>query len=392
MSRFQGPLDYTGDDLASVHGAESLAGGSLLWGDTVVASERAPGDEDVWSELTDSIDVRGGGGGGGGGKLGFQVIAALPEEGEGDEGAPGDAPGGGGGGDDEGADLLEGDEDDEKEGVPEQLPEHACAYCNVYNASTVVRCSATSKWFCNARSGAGGSHIVQHLVRGKHKEVSLHPDSPLGDAILECYNCGTRNVFLLGFIPAKTDSVVVLLCREPCLNLGALKDQGWDLTLWQPIVEDRCFLPWLVKQPSQREMDRARPVSGDQIAALEALWRTKPTATLEDLGKPDSEGAWWCRGPHLSSCLHVVRARVRRAPRCAPQLSSCRPRARTRVPPCPSRADPTCTPSPPSPPPARTPRAHAHVRACVQTPNSRRCPCCCATRTATSSRTCLRRW
>ncbi len=34
------------------------------------------------------------------------------------------------------------------------------------------------------------------------------PCSPLGDSVLECYNCGCRNVFLLGFIPAKSESVV----------------------------------------------------------------------------------------------------------------------------------------------------------------------------------------
>lgn len=27
------------------------------------------------------------------------------------------------------------------------------------------------------------------------------------------YNCGSKNVFMLGFIPAKSDTVVVLLCR-----------------------------------------------------------------------------------------------------------------------------------------------------------------------------------
>lgn len=58
------------------------------------------------------------------------------------------------------------------------------------------------------------SHIVNHLVRAKHKEVTLHKDGPLGETILECYNCACRNVFLLGFIPAKADSVVVLLCRS----------------------------------------------------------------------------------------------------------------------------------------------------------------------------------
>jgi regulator of nonsense transcripts 1 len=54
-------------------------------------------------------------------------------------------------------------------------------------------------------------------------------------------------VFLLGFISAKTESVVVLLCREPCLSVNALKDMNWDLSQWLPLIDDRCFLQWLVK-------------------------------------------------------------------------------------------------------------------------------------------------
>lgn len=71
------------------------------------------------------------------------------------------------------------------------------------------------------------SHIVNHLVRAKTKEVTLHKDGPLGETVLECYNCGCKNVFLLGFIPAKADSVVVLLCRQPCAASSKLKDMNW---------------------------------------------------------------------------------------------------------------------------------------------------------------------
>ena len=57
------------------------------------------------------------------------------------------------------------------------------------------------------------SHIVNHLVRARCHEVTLHKEGPLGETILECYNCGCRNVFKLGFVPAKGESVVMLLCR-----------------------------------------------------------------------------------------------------------------------------------------------------------------------------------
>ena len=76
-----------------------------------------------------------------------------------------------------------------------ELPEHACAYCGFHDPDTVVRCYASNcqKWFCNGRGTTSGSHIIQHLVRSKHKQVCLHADSPLGETVLECYNCGTRN-------------------------------------------------------------------------------------------------------------------------------------------------------------------------------------------------------
>lgn len=47
-------------------------------------------------------------------------------------------------------------------------------------------------------------------------QIQLHKDSALGDTQLECYQCANKNVFMLGFIPAKADTVVILLCRSPC--------------------------------------------------------------------------------------------------------------------------------------------------------------------------------
>lgn len=88
------------------------------------------------------------------------------------------------------------------------------------------------------------SHIVNHLVRAKAKEVSLHKDGPLGETVLECYNCGCKNVFLLGFIPAKADSVVVLLCRQPCAASTQLKDMNWWVKLQAPYFIE-FWLSWI---------------------------------------------------------------------------------------------------------------------------------------------------
>ncbi len=130
---------------------------------------------------------------------------------------------------------------------------------------------------------------MTHLVRAKHKEVTLHELSDLGDSVLECYNCGSKNIFLLGFVAKKDEAVVVLICRDPCLLSESLKaETAWDLDVgqWQPLIEDRSFLPWLVKFPTEAERAKARPITGEEIVRLEELWKSNPQAAMADLSKP----------------------------------------------------------------------------------------------------------
>ncbi|KAJ8984652.1 hypothetical protein NQ317_009880 [Molorchus minor] len=179
-------------------------------------------------------------------------------------------------------------EEEDEEGYfnGKELPDYACKYCGIHEPNCVVMCNLCKKWFCNGRGNTSGSHIINHLVRAKHKEVTLHKDGPLGETILECYSCGVRNVFVLGFIPAKADSVVVLLCRQPCAAQNSLKDMNWDQDQWKPLIADRCFLTWLVKIPSEQEQLRARQISAQQINKLEELWKENIDATFQDLEKP----------------------------------------------------------------------------------------------------------
>jgi hypothetical protein len=102
----------------------------------------------------------------------------------------------------------------------DKLPAHACAYCGIHEPECVVKCGAKdcNKWFCNAKDlSQYGSHIILHMVKARHKEISLHPESPLKDTVFECYNCSSRNIFMLGYVSAKQETVIILLCREPCL-------------------------------------------------------------------------------------------------------------------------------------------------------------------------------
>ncbi|SCV01458.1 LAME_0G16336g1_1 [Lachancea meyersii CBS 8951] len=161
---------------------------------------------------------------------------------------------------------------------------HACAYCSLDSPRSVVKCNICNKWFCNSKNGTSTSHIINHFVLSHHSSVSLHPDSDLGDTVLECYNCGCKNVFVLGFVPAKSEAVVVILCRLPCAQT---KNVSWDTDQWQPLIENRQFLSWVAEEPTDEELLRARMISPSQISKLEAKWRSNKDATINDIDVPD---------------------------------------------------------------------------------------------------------
>lgn len=168
----------------------------------------------------------------------------------------------------------------------EQLPDHACAYCGIHSTNSVVKCNGCNKWFCNSTSHNSGSHIVTHLVLARHNSVSLHEESDLGDTTLECYNCGNKNVFLLGFVSAKQESIVIILCRLPCAQQ---KDINWDVNNWQSLIEERHFLPWIASHPQEDELINAKFVTHDQITKLEGQWRLNRDATIDDINNDKNE-------------------------------------------------------------------------------------------------------
>jgi regulator of nonsense transcripts 1 len=76
----------------------------------------------------------------------------------------------------------------------------------------------------------------------------------------------------------------LLLHSQPCAAIS--KDISWNASLWAPLIDDRSFLSWLVKPPSETEQLRSRQISFQQINRLEDLWRENANATLKDLEKP----------------------------------------------------------------------------------------------------------
>jgi regulator of nonsense transcripts 1 len=77
-------------------------------------------------------------------------------------------------------------------------------------------------------------------VKAKRREVSLHPAGPLGDAVLECYASGSRNVFSLGYVPVAGDAAVALLARDTPPSAPIVRSLGLDLS--QVCVRVCCWV------------------------------------------------------------------------------------------------------------------------------------------------------
>ena len=164
--------------------------------------------------------------------------------------------------------------------APAELPSWKCEFCNIHTPAAVVKCVKTGKWFCNHKQpGLPASCIVYHLVKSGNNQVMLHKESPLGEITLECFLTGVTNAFQLGFVPVQED-LVVLLARDVDV---ANTEYDWDLTKWAPLVQEKEFVSWLVKKPSEAEALRARSLNVGVVNKLEELWRTTPSATIQDV-------------------------------------------------------------------------------------------------------------
>lgn len=113
--------------------------------------------------------------------------------------------------------------------------------------------------------------MIAHLVRSRLREIAPHPEGPLGDAAIECYVTGSRDVFALGWTLTSSGSVA-LLRRDVSPSDPQLQGLGVDLSTWAPVVQDRALVPWIAAEPSPEAARNARRPPNRVLAALEAAW------------------------------------------------------------------------------------------------------------------------
>ncbi|KAA0170315.1 hypothetical protein FNF28_01543 [Cafeteria roenbergensis] len=170
---------------------------------------------------------------------------------------------------------------------PASLPEEHCQFCGVHDPRCLVQCVRTKKWFCNSRLGSGGrggSCIVIHLVKARLREAEPHPRSPVGGVPFKCHSCGTRNIFVLGLLPAKLVAAMAVVCRVCVTSRGpSLTALDWDVSRWESLIRERVIRQELVPPaPPEARLRMWRPTQR-QLLALEELWRENADASLHDL-------------------------------------------------------------------------------------------------------------
>lgn len=168
------------------------------------------------------------------------------------------------------ASSLEITEEIQKLFIKENSP--TCSYCLNQEPKSLMKCLGCERWFCNTKETEGPSHIIHHLVRAQHNEVMLHNQNDLGENALECYGCGGRNIFLLGFLLAKENTVVILLCRQPCLMTSLKKETEWNTSNWSPLIQEGSIVSWLVKHSNNLPKKK---ITTKEMLELEKQWKEK---------------------------------------------------------------------------------------------------------------------
>jgi len=150
-----------------------------------------------------------------------------------------------------------------------------CHYCGIINTQLLIKCNEKDcqRWFCNGRTDDySASHIVFHLTKSKHKEVYVTNSTQVGEMVLECYNCASKNIFLLGFLEAKDGESGFILCREPCLTTCKIEEDKFDKSNWVPLINDKKLLDWIIPLPDENELKLCHRVNIRTMSKMEDKW------------------------------------------------------------------------------------------------------------------------
>ncbi|CAD8211161.1 unnamed protein product [Paramecium octaurelia] len=163
-----------------------------------------------------------------------------------------------------------------------QIADYSCEYCLQSDVNAVAQCLQCKRWYCNCATKSG-SHIILHLIKSKHSQISLHEQNKVQITTIECYICEQRNMFTLGQVNVKVDGEenILILCRG-CLPLKQSDKITWDSNDYQPLIKDKCIQDWLL---GQGEKLNSRMVTLERINQYEEERKQKPQLKFEDFDR-----------------------------------------------------------------------------------------------------------
>ena len=75
-----------------------------------------------------------------------------------------------------------------------------CSYCECSSIDCLAQCASTGLYFCNGKGSTTKSHIIHHLHSIHQDTIILPSENKFSSVKLECYICGSTNIFRLGFV------------------------------------------------------------------------------------------------------------------------------------------------------------------------------------------------
>jgi regulator of nonsense transcripts 1 len=120
------------------------------------------------------------------------------------------------------------------------------------------------------------------LTKSKHKEIYVSDKSAVGEMVLECYNCSSKNIFLLGFLESKEGDSGFILCREPCLTSCKIEEEKFDKSKWAPLINDKKILEWIIQEPEEKDLRLLSRVNVRTMSKLEDKWEKDKLNSQQD--------------------------------------------------------------------------------------------------------------
>lgn len=124
------------------------------------------------------------------------------------------------------------------------------------------------------------NRFMRHLIRSRTLSIEVRTEK--SDVRSSCFGRLLANQLPTGMKETSVDALTakseykfnsIKFCKYRAFDkrYECYRDQQQ----WKPLIQDRSFLSWLVKVPSDQEQMRGRQMTAVQMNKLEELWKVR---------------------------------------------------------------------------------------------------------------------